>query len=77
MEQITGTIKNTSTDDLEQLLSEAEDTLYFVSSAINLARIADYDKYAADIYGVLEKASDIAESLRERITETLVLQHCQ
>ncbi len=60
---------------MEQLLEKAEKVLYFVASAVPLARIADSDTYGAEIDCVLETVAEMAESVREEITHELLMLH--
>lgn len=59
----------------EKLLEKAEKVLYFVSCAVPLARIADSDVYGAEIDCVLETVAEMAESVREEITNALLMMH--
>ncbi len=62
---------------MEELLEEAEKTLYFISCAVPLVRSADYDRFGAEIDCILETVEQMASSAREKISNELILMHIE
>ena len=60
---------------MEELLLQAEKTLYFVSCAVQLARTADQDRYCIEIDNLYETVQEASEQTRERITQALIQMH--
>ena len=60
---------------MEELLLEAEKTLYFVECAVPLARTADFDKYCAEIDCILETVEQMASKTRELISNEIIRIH--
>ena len=63
--------------EMEKLLEEAEQTLYFCSCCMPLVYTADSERYAAEITELLKKVEKEAMETRDKITAALVLLHVE
>lgn len=63
--------------DLEELLEEAEESLYFCSCVMPLVYTADAEQYAVEITELLKRVEKTAEATREKITNALLLLHVE
>lgn len=62
---------------MEQLLLDAEKTLYFISCLMPLVYTTDFERNSVEVCSVLETVGEMADKTRQRITDALISMHIQ
>ena len=59
-------------ESIKSVLAEAEKALYFTKSVTDLLINADFERDALSIVNLLETVGEMAESAREKITDSMI-----